>query len=151
MQSTALRPLEQLTGPTATRLTGWTGTGPITPARLWKNKNTQKGRDSYIDWHPLVQTVDISDFVLTAECFPIQTMTNCVLYRPNEWIVFVYMETQQHSWIALTNQAQRGLQCRCLPKERPAAHSGWQTGSRALSCGWNFLMPQLTNSVALFL
>lgn len=68
---------------------------------------------------------------LQQNVFPIQTMTNCVLYRPNEWIVFVYMTTQQHSWVALTNQAQRGLQCRCLPKERPAAHSGRQMESCA--------------------
>lgn len=34
MQSTALRHLKQLTGTTATRLTGWTGTGPVTPAQL---------------------------------------------------------------------------------------------------------------------
>lgn len=56
--------------------------------------------------------------------FPMLTMTNCALYRLNKWIVFVYMETQQHSWKALTNQAQRGLKCRSFPKERPAAHSG---------------------------
>lgn len=37
-------------------------------------------------------------------------------YRPNKWIVFVYMEAQQHSWIALTNQAQRGLSADASPK-----------------------------------
>lgn len=45
---------------------------------------------------------------LQQSVFPIQTMTNCVQDRPNKWIVFVYMETEQHSWMALTNQAQRG-------------------------------------------
>lgn len=71
----------------------------------------------------MVQIVDISYFVLVQHnVFPIQTMTNCVQYRPNKWTVFVYMETQQHSWITLPNQAQRGLQCRSLPKDRPAAH-----------------------------
>lgn len=37
-------------------------------------------------------------------------------YRPNKWIVFVYMEAQQHSWRALTNQAQHGLSADASPK-----------------------------------
>lgn len=121
MQSTAMRHLKQLTGLTAT---GWTGTGPITSARLWKTKHRGGGGTVTLTdtlWFKLLTSAIL---YLQQNVFPIQTMTNCVQYRPNKWIVFVYMEVQQHSWIALTNQAQRGLQCRCFPKERPAAHSG---------------------------
>lgn len=50
----------------------------------------------------------------------IQTTADCVQYRANKRIVFVYTESQQHSWITPINQAQHGLWCRSPPK-RPAA------------------------------
>lgn len=97
-----------------------------------ERQNTEE-KQGHLHW--LFKLLTSAILYLQQNVFPIQTMTNCVQYRPNKWIVFVYMETEQHSWMALTNQAQRGLQCRCLPKERTAAHSGWQMGSCAPPCG----------------
>lgn len=115
MQSSAMRHLKQLSG---LMDTDWTN-----HSRHGSERQKTEEEEGQLHWLFKLLTSAISYF--QQNVFPIQTMTNCVQYRPNKWIVFVYMETEQHSWIALTNQAQRGLQCGCLPKERPAAHSGW--------------------------
>lgn len=91
-------------------------------------------------------------FSLTAQCFSLlQTIINCAQYWRNKCTAFVYMETQQHSWKALINRAQHESQCRCLPKKRSAAHSGWQTGGHARLCGCNVLILKLIKSKALLL
>lgn len=77
----------------ATGFRGWTETGPITPARLWKTKQRRGGGTvSLTDtlWFKLLTSAILC---LQQNVFPIQTMTNCVLYRLNKWILFVYMET----------------------------------------------------------
>lgn len=42
----------------------------------------------------------------------------------------------------------RGLQCRSLPRVRPAAHSGGQTGRHASQCGSNFQLLEPTTATA---
>lgn len=92
MQSTAKRHLTQLTGLIATGFRGWTETGPITPARLWKTKQRRGGTVTLTDTLRF-KLLTSAILCLQQNVLPIQTMTNCVLYRLNKWILFVYMET----------------------------------------------------------
>lgn len=52
-------------------------------------------------------------------------MSYCVQHRQTNGLC-LFTETKQHSWKACTNQTQWEI-----PRERPAAHGGRQTGSHA--------------------
>lgn len=77
-----------------------------------------------------------------------QWLTVCNTGRANRF-EFVYTQTEQHSWITLTNQTLRGLQSRCFPAETSAAYSAWQEGNHIRLCGWNLTNLQPMNSVPL--
>lgn len=89
-------------------------------------------------WHPLAETVEISNFST-------QTMSYCVQYRQTSGLC-LFTETKQHSWKACTNQTQWEI-----PRERPAAHGGRQTGSHASQRWGSFQNLQLEQSIVLLL
>lgn len=88
MQSPAPRHLKQLPGPTAIRLTGWSGS--VTPAQLWKTRHRRGGGTvtlTYALWFKLLTSAILC---LQHNGFPTQTMTDCVQHRPNNWTVCLH-------------------------------------------------------------
>ena len=130
----ALRALTQLAGPTATWLRGWTGPGPIAPALIEeKKKNTEEEgrlhRLTLCDWNCWHQQL----WTYSSVFFQYKQW---LIVCSTEWTALVYLKSQQSSWMASTNRAQRGLRCRGLPKERPAAPGGQRTGSHVPQCNF---------------
>lgn len=76
----------------------WPLAGQNLDQSLWlgsERKNTEEN-EGQLGW--LFKLLTSAILYLEQSVFPIQTMTNCVQYRPNKWIVFVYMEAE-HSTV----------------------------------------------------